>query len=100
MVMNKTAMALLMAWLGLLDNMLSYCAVMVNPRVRELNPIVGFFMQNPTSFALFTVFKCSIMFFLAYQLDYKRKTDLIMYIGIAVIFSQAIVTALANILAR
>lgn len=96
--MNKTVMAFILALLGLADNLLTYIAVTVNPNVRELNPIVNFFLLNSTAFAFFTLFKCMVMFFLAYQLNYDSKKDYIIYIIIAAVFCQAIIISTLNIL--
>lgn len=99
-VKRKLWMAMLLTFLGFADNVFTWLSVNANSKVEELNPIVKPFLTNQNAFAFFTVLKCGFMFLVAYSMEYKKRVDYIIYVLVALVFCQAIITAALNYLFR
>jgi len=87
-------LALLLAFIALLDNISTWFAVGVG--AVELNPIVYPFLSNIHLFALFTLFKCFIVFFLTYKYMKPTLTDIIVYAVVFFFFARAVVINVLN----
>jgi len=88
------AFALPLAFIALLDNISTWFAV--NAGAVELNPIVYPFLSDIYLFALFTLFKCFIVFALTYKYMRMTLTDIIVYAVVFFFFARAVVINVFN----
>jgi len=98
-VNKRFILAFTLALIGLIDNVSTALGV-YSFGIEELNPIVKFFLANPYLFALFTVLKCAVMFFVAYMIRYDSFWDYALYFIVMVVFCRAIVINTLNYLSR
>jgi hypothetical protein len=92
---KRFIMAFTLALIGLADNVSTALGVYAFG-VKELNPIVNFFLINPIVFALFTVLKCTVMFFIAYMIHYNSIWDYLFYAVVLIFFCRATLINILN----
>jgi hypothetical protein len=85
---------LVLSVIGLLDNVTTLTAI--NNGAYELNPIVQPFLTSNELFALFTVVKCAIMYYVGSKLDLSKKLDLIIYVILVFFFVRAVILNILN----
>lgn len=89
--------ALLLAGLGLLDNLTTLLALQAG--AREANPIVKPFTGDTVIFTIFSIFKCAVLFIVAYKaIDYSKISERILYYLLVAIFTQATIVNTLNAL--
>jgi len=90
----KLLLSILLALLALLDNATTIVAL--SRGAVETNPIVSLFTANVLLFALFTVVKVFLAFYLTYRTFSTSVTWIVIYVALAVMFARAIAINIMN----
>jgi len=79
--------------LSALDSISTWLAV--NNHAVELNPLVSIFLSNIYAYFIFSAFKTIVLALITYSYV-KTRISIIMFVMIAMIYLNAIITNLAN----
>ena len=87
-IWGKKARAALLAGIGLLDNLTTLLALRAG--AQEANPVVKPFTGDAVIFTIFSIFKCAVLFVVAYKaIDYSKIGERLLYYMLLALFTQA-----------